>query len=141
MIAYFAFSVLVIVVCTVEISVQACSGVKRVDDTQVECSAGIMSLMQAVERASAQASTATLPEREALEGFRRALEPEWSRREAISRACKGREGLEDTLDAVLHLGWAEERSVRRDSVETTELRWRARDLVDRNIRHGSNAGR
>jgi len=139
LVAYFAFSVLIIAVCTVEISVQAFAGVKRTDDDQVDCVTGIQSLMRAVERATAGSSTVTLPEREAVESFRKALEPEWSRRDAIRRACKGQDNLEDTLDAVLHLGWAEERSVRRDSLETTEFRRRARDLMDRNIRSAAGS--
>lgn len=137
LVAYFAFSVLVIAVCTIEVTVQACAGVKRTDDATVECASGILSLMHAVERATKSAATGTRPEREALESFRAALEPEWSRREAISHACAGRKDMEETLDAVLHLGWAEERSVRRDSLETTEFRRRARELVARNIPGGA----
>jgi hypothetical protein len=134
LVAYFAFSVLVIAVCTVEVTLQACARVKRTDAMDVDCRSGVLSLMQAVERATRQASTGTRPEREAVLAYRAALEPEWSRREAIRSVCEGDPGLEETLDAVLHLGWAEERAVRRDSLETTDFRRRAHELVSRHIR-------
>ncbi len=140
MVVYFAFSVLVIAVCTIEVSVQACARVTRTDDVPVECNSGVLSLMGAVERATKTASTSTLSEREAVESYRQSLEPEWSRRGDIRRACQGQPKLEETLDAVLRLGWGEEQSVRRDSLETTELRRRARELVARNVHVGGPAG-
>lgn len=140
MVVYFAFSVLVIAVCTIEVSVQACASAARTDDHQVECGPGILSLVHALDRATKAASTGTKDEREAVESFRASLEPEWSRRDDIRRACAGRPEMEETLDAVLHQGWGEERSVRRDSLETNQLRRRARSLVERNIRGGGATG-
>ena len=131
--AYFAFVVAVIAVCTTEISLQAWAGAKRVDADPVDCAPGILSLKDAVERAIARASEDTGTERQAVESFRKNLEPEWLRRDAIRAACVQRPAMIETLDAVLHWGWAEERSVRQDALGTTEFRRQARQLIARNI--------
>jgi len=141
MIAYFVVVVVVITICTVEISIQAFSrlgGTSR--DAQVECVEGIRSLIAAVDRARSGVDGSNRKEADAVIRYRASLEPEWSRRGAVRRACKGDIGRLETLDAVVHLGFAEEQAVRRNAMELAPFRRRASELLEKNLPAASAPG-
>lgn len=134
MIAYFVVVVVIITVCTVEISIQAFSrrGGKATE-AQVECVEGIRSLVAAVDRARSRVDGSNRKESDAVSRYRAALEPEWSRRGAVRRACRGDSARLETLDAVVHMGFAEEHAVRRNAMELAPFRRHASELIDKNL--------
>ena len=79
---------------------------------------GMCSAADGFYRASGEvaAASGTEGEDKALEQFRRALEPEWSSRDAIARSCRGSAVDERALDAIERLRYAEEHAVRREAV-------------------------
>lgn len=134
MIAYFVVVVVVITICTAEISIQAFSRLGgKSTDAEVGCVDGIRSLVAAVDRARSGVDGSNRKEADAVNRYRSALQPEWSRRGAVRRACKGDVGRLETLDAVVHLGFAEEHAVRRNAVELAPFRRRASELLEKNL--------
>ena len=134
MIAYFVVVVVIISICTIEISIQAFSrrGGKATE-ARVECVEGIRSLVAAVDRARSGVDGSNRKEADAVARYRAALEPEWSRRGAVRRACKGDPARLETLDAVVHMGFAEEHAVRRSAVELAPFRRLASQLMQKNL--------
>ncbi|MCU0692158.1 MAG: hypothetical protein MUF54_12230 [Polyangiaceae bacterium] len=128
MIAYFAFVVLVSLVCTVEISLQAFESPTGTSHPTT-CREGILSLMAAIDRARQHSEEPVATENGAVQRFRQAREPAWSRRDAVLAACRGDEQMTEAFDAVVHLGFAEEHGVRREAIELGPFRLRARKLV------------
>jgi hypothetical protein len=134
MIGYFVLVVVVIGICTVQVTIQAVGRLGGTpSDAPVDCAQGIRSLVTAIERARSAAAASHEGESEAVALFRSSLEPEWARRGDIERACKGDPARLEALDAVIHLGFAEEHAVRRDAVELSEIRSKAADLVHRHV--------
>lgn len=134
MIAYFVLVVVIITVCTVQISIQAFSRLGgKATDAQVECAEGIQSLVAAIDRARTAVDGSNRRESDAVATYRAALQPEWSRRGAVRRACKGDAERLATLDAVVHMGFAEEHAVRRNAVELAPFRRRASKLIEQNL--------
>ncbi|HQB44047.1 MAG TPA: hypothetical protein PLV85_10605 [Polyangiaceae bacterium] len=132
MIGYFVFVVVVIAVCTVQITTQAVGRLGGISSsTPIDCDRGIESLMAAVERARSAAATSHETETKAVALFRASLEPEWSRRGDIERACAGQPDRLEALDAVIHLGFAEEHAVRRHAIELSDIRRKAASLLRR----------
>jgi hypothetical protein len=131
MIAYFALIVVICTICTIQVSTQAISRIGGETDEPVECVDGIRSLARAIERARVAVHRSDLKESEAVSRYRSNLEPEWSRRGAVEKACQGDKNRLRALDAVLHVGFAEEHAVRRDAVELASFRRRATDLIDK----------
>jgi hypothetical protein len=133
MIAYFAFVVVIVVVCTVEVSLQAFARPHGNVDDSVKCAEGIASLARAVDRGLVAVNDDTLTEFEAVDKYRNALEPEWSMRGSVRAACEGDEGKLEALDAVVHMGFAEEHTVRHNAFEIAPFRRRARELLMREL--------
>ena len=134
MIGYFVLVVVVIGICTVQVTTQAIGRLGGThSDAPVDCVPGIRSLVVAVDRARTAAAASHQDESEAVALFRSSLEPEWARRGDIERACQGDPARLETLDAVIHLGFAEEHAVRRDAVELSEIRRKAADLVHKHV--------
>jgi hypothetical protein len=129
---YFLFVVLFVLTVTVEITAQALATTPD-DGRSLECARGLGSLMAAVERARGAACSSELAEERAVAAFRAALEPEWSRDEAIRRACAASRPHLDTLDAIRQLRYAEENAARRESSDLAGYRRRARDRFDRTV--------
>lgn len=130
MIGYFVLVVVVIGICTVQVTTQAIGRLGGThSDAPIECAQGIRSLAVAVERARSAAAASHEGESEAVALFRASREPEWARRGDVERACKGDPARLETLDAVIHLGFAEEHAVRRDAVELSKIRSKAANLV------------
>lgn len=102
-------------------------------DAEVECVAGIRSLVTAIDRARSRVDGSNQRESDAVARYRKALQPEWSKRGAVRRACRGDPARLRTLDAVVHLGFAEEHLVRRNAVELAPFRRRAAELIRDNL--------
>lgn len=134
MIAYFVVVVIISTICTIEIVIQAISSQGgRATDAHVECVEGVRSLAAAVDRARSKVDGTNRVEADAVAKYRAALEPEWSHRGAVRRACRGDRQRLDALDAVVHLGFAEEHAVRRNAVELAPFRRRASELLNAHI--------
>ena len=133
MIAYFAFVVVVCVVSVVEVTLQAFARPHGNVNDSVKCAEGIAALARAVERGLVAVSDDTLTEFEAVDKYRNALEPDWSTRGSVRAACEGDEGKLEALDAVVHMGFAEEHTVRHNAFEVAPFRLRARELLKREL--------
>lgn len=133
MIAYFALVVVICTICTIQVSSQAISRIGGKSNDPVECVDGIRSLARAIERARVAVHRSDLKESEAVSCYRSNLEPEWSRRGAVQEACQGDANRLRALDAVIHLGFAEEHAVRRDAVELASFRRHATDLIEKHL--------
>jgi hypothetical protein len=96
------------------------------------CRPGIQGLIDSVRRARAAADAETGGERAAVARFRKALEPEWDSREALSSACHGDPLAERALRDVDRLRYAEEHATRYEAVD---LAARRRDIqtVERDL--------
>ncbi len=130
---YFAFVAIFLLTLMVEVTVQALSD-QAEPRGAVRCRPGIQALMSAVERARAASCKTELSEDQAVQAFRVALDPEWSRADAIRHSCGGDAPSLEALDAIQYLRYAEENTVRRESSELASLRRQARELLERNVR-------
>jgi hypothetical protein len=92
------------------------------------CNRGLLALAAAVERARGAAS-GTEGEDAALDGFRRALEPEWRYRDSVAASCRGSDRDERALDAIERLRYAEEHAVRFEAGDLAPLRRRVQTIV------------
>ena len=92
------------------------------------CREGLLALAGAVERARSAAS-GTEGEGAALDGFRRALEPEWRYRDSVAATCRGSDRNEGALDAIERLRYAEEHAVRFEAGDLAPLRRRVETIV------------
>jgi hypothetical protein len=94
------------------------------------CKAGLRELAAAIDRArDAASSTPEGGEDAALARYRSALQPEWSRRDAIAASCRSSRQLTDALDAIERLRYAEEHAVRLEASELAPLRLEVRELM------------
>lgn len=107
---------------TVEILVQT---YRPPPPTATSCAAGVRSLLGAVRRATSVAAASTGGEREAIAGFRAALEPEWSARPAVGGACRSDPRGLGALRELDQLRYAEERAVRQSVGDVARQRRRA----------------
>ena len=134
MIAYFSAIVVAAAICTWRVSTQA---VERLhgdySDEPINCVDGIRSLELAVNRARRLSSDTNADESASVAMYRSYLNPEWKRRGDIERACSGDPGRMEALDAVVHLGFAEEHAVRRDAVELGAVRRKAASMIQKHI--------
>ncbi|PIE05584.1 MAG: hypothetical protein CSA75_03980 [Sorangium cellulosum] len=134
MIAYFVVVVVVCAICVVEISVQAFSRLRgRATDEKVQCMEGIRGLVAAVDRARSAVDGSNRKESDVVAQYRAGLEPEWSNRGAVRRACRNNADKLRALDAIIHLGFAEEHAVRRNAVELAPFRRRASESLSAQI--------
>lgn len=101
------------------------------DAKQLECGEGIRLLDDAIDRARKTVHRSALNETQAVRKYRDALEPTWSHRFAIERACMGDVQREQAVRALIRLGHAEEHAVRSDAAELARLRKRTEQLVQR----------
>jgi len=104
--------------------------------TDVDCRAGVQSLLDAVRMARRSAGAETGGERAAVERFRAELQPEWAERQAIGKRCQGDEPGRRLLREVDLLRYAEERSVRSDAVDVARRRRRVQSLEAEIMAHG-----
>jgi hypothetical protein len=90
------------------------------------CAGGTASLERAVERArlAYAVQAGDEDERAALARYRNALEPEWEQRKAVEAACRGDEAGRKRLKDVIALRYAEEHTVRYESLGLAPLRRR-----------------
>jgi hypothetical protein len=87
------------------------------------CRQGLYDLATAVERARQAAhGPGDSDEAGALARFRQALNPEWTRHDAIRASCLKEPPEAAALDVIERLRYAEERAVRRESTELAPLR-------------------
>ncbi len=96
------------------------------------CRDGLRALAAAVVRAR-NSAPGTDGEDAAIDRFRRALEPDWSHRDAVAAACRASAEDERALDAIERLRYAEEHAVRREAGDLAPLRRRVQALVDREL--------
>lgn len=99
--------------------------------TPTACRSGVQALLSGVARARGQAATRAADERTSLSTFRRALEPEWSHAAAVEASCRrdrDRAALQAFRQVEL-LRYAEERAVRYEALDLSQLRKRAPDLA------------
>ena len=90
------------------------------------CAVGTASLERAVARArlAYAVQAGDEDERAALARYRNALEPEWEQRKAVEAACQGDETGRKRLKDVIALRYAEEHTVRYESLGLAPLRRR-----------------
>jgi hypothetical protein len=90
------------------------------------CANGTATLEKAVERARLAYAKGSGDENErtALARYRGALEPEWEQRKAVEAACRGDEAGRKRLKDVIALRYAEEHTVRYESLDLAPLRRR-----------------
>jgi len=94
------------------------------------CHQGLRSLFDALTRAREAAAGSEGGEDAALARFRKALEPEWNRRDGVASRCRGTAKDAATLDAIERLRYAEEHAVRREAGELAPLRRKVQAIVD-----------
>lgn len=92
------------------------------DGATVDCDEGVSGLVAAVSRARLGAASESGGERAALERFRAALQPEWEHRAAVGAACAGHPVAERLLRELDLLRYAEEATVRYETVELARRR-------------------
>jgi hypothetical protein len=94
-----------------------------------DCHAGVRDLILAVERGRRAAAAENGNEKAALARFRAQLDPEWSRRPAVERACGGHEETRRALRDVLEWRYSEEHAVRYEAADLARLRRRVHALA------------
>jgi hypothetical protein len=97
------------------------------------CREGLRALAAAVDRARRTAPGLEGVEEVAIARFRRSLEPEWSFRDNVASACRGRAEDEGALDTIERLRYAEEHAVRREAGDLAPLRRRVQTIVDEQL--------
>jgi hypothetical protein len=128
---YYAIILGICIASTVEITRQIFF-VKVVAPPYHTCREGLLALSTAVERAR-RAAPGTDGEDAAISRFREALEPDWSRRDAVAASCRGSERDEGALDAIERLRYAEEHAVRREAGDLAPLRRRVQAIVEKDL--------
>jgi hypothetical protein len=113
-------------VCSAQIVIQV--WFPKTESSAASCSAGIRSLVTAVERARQAAAAEDGDERAALSRFRAKLGPEWRSLPAVERACETNPSTRDALRDVVQLRFAEEHAVRYEAVALARLRRRVKAL-------------
>jgi hypothetical protein len=98
--------------------------------TDEGCHDAFSGLLNAIERARAEAALETRGERAAVQRFRRALDPEWAHRAALDTKCRGDE-LHHALELIDWLRYAEEHAVRYEALDVAHLRREAELLMGR----------
>lgn len=118
------------VVCSVQICLQvwAPEVVPFPDNPNLDCSAGILRLAEAIEVARL-ASADQAGEQEALARFRGALSPAWTHRAAVHRACAEDTEAIQRLRAVDRLRYAEEHAVRYGAIDLAKRRQEVKRLI------------
>jgi hypothetical protein len=101
------------------------------------CGAGTASLERALARARATyaAGSGTEDERAALARYRSALQPEWAEEKAVEAACRDEEAGRQRLKDVVALRYAEEHTVRYESLGLAPLRRRLRETPSGSTSH------
>jgi hypothetical protein len=92
------------------------------------CRAGLLGLLQGVERARLAARSESEGERQSLERFRTALGPAWEGRGALDSLCDRRPEDGKRLREIDALRYAEEHAVRYEATALAHQRQRAREL-------------
>lgn len=92
------------------------------------CRAGLLGLLQGLERARLAARTESDGERQSLERFRGALGPAWQGRGELDALCERRAMDEGRLREIDALRYAEEHAVRYEATALARQRQRAREL-------------
>ena len=92
------------------------------------CKAGILGLLQGLERAHNAANAAGPGERESLERFRGSLGPAWQGRAELDSLCDRRPKDEGRLREIDALRYAEEHAVRYEATALAHQRQRAHQL-------------
>jgi hypothetical protein len=95
-----------------------------------ECRAGARGLLVAVRRARLAAASESGDERAALNRFRAALEPEWSRRASLDSVCASDTKTRAALAEIDALRYAEEHAVRYEAVGLAPQRRRVQALYE-----------
>lgn len=129
--AYYGLAAVISVLATVQIIRQVFFA-ETVPAPWGSCREGLLALNAAVERAR-DAASGTEGEDAALDGFRRALEPEWRNRDAVAAACLGSRADERALDAIERLRYAEEHAVRHEAGDLAPLRRRVQTIVQNDL--------
>jgi hypothetical protein len=111
---------------SVQILIQVWS--PRSAPTGLSCREGILELIEAVRRARHAAAAEAGGEREAIAEFRRALEPEWTWRGALTQECRSDREARRALGQVDRLRYAEENAVRYETLDLAPRRRRVRSL-------------
>lgn len=93
-----------------------------------ECRGGTRDLLTAVRRASLAAAAESGDERAAMDRFRAALEPEWSRRASLDSLCRSDAKARAALAEIDALRYAEEHAVRYEAVGLAPQRRRVQAL-------------
>ena len=92
---------------------------------QADCRAGLLRLVQAVDRARAAAiATQLSDDQAALARFRHSLDPEWELKSAVAAACKGDPKTSNALKQIEQLRYAEEHAVRYEARNLSRQRHR-----------------
>ena len=129
--AYYSVAAVIAVASTVQVSRQVFA-VPSARSPFATCRDGLLALVSASDRAR-RAALEIDGEEAALARFRRALDPEWTHRDAIAATCRGSAGDEAALDAIERLRYAEEHAVRREAGDLAPLRRRVQTIVEREI--------
>jgi hypothetical protein len=128
---WLVFSLLIIaftVICSVQVLAQVWA--PTVVHTDEQCPAALSGLLNAIERARAEAALETRGERAAVQRFRRALNPEWTHRAALDETCRDAE-QHHALELIDWLRYAEEHAVRYEALDVAHLRREASLLMGR----------
>jgi len=92
------------------------------------CRAGLLGLLQGLERARMAARTESEGERQSLERFRAALGPAWEGRGSLDALCEREPKDGNRLREIDALRYAEEHAVRYEATALAHQRRRAREL-------------
>jgi hypothetical protein len=114
------------VVCSVQICLQVWA--PRVESPPFDCTAGTVALVDAIDEARLAAANEP-DEQAALAKFRRALEPTWRYRPALTRTCAPNSDALRHLRAVDRLRYAEEHAVRYAAVDLAQRRHEVQRLM------------
>lgn len=93
------------------------------------CPAGVVGLLDALDRAKAAVNEASQGEREGLRQFRKSLLPEWASRGAVAEICRDRPGSEALLREIDGLRYAEEHAIRYEASALMGQRLKVRELT------------
>ena len=92
------------------------------------CRAGLLGLLDGVDRARAAGRSESTGERQSLSRFRAALGPAWENRAELDALCERRPEDRDRLREIDALRYAEEHAVRYEATALARPRQRAREL-------------
>ncbi|HEV8551122.1 MAG TPA: hypothetical protein VGQ57_18870 [Polyangiaceae bacterium] len=92
------------------------------------CRAGLLGLLEGIERARDAGRSDSTGERQSLSRFRAALGPAWDHRSKLDALCEGQGEGRDRLREIDALRYAEEHAVRYEATALAHQRQRAREL-------------